>query len=293
MRNLTIRRVKSFVASLAAMNVYIEDPMANDLVINGIPCRKLGKLRNGQEVTFTISDAPAQVFVIADKLSKGFCNEYYPLPAGSEDIVLTGKNYFNPAAGNAFRFNGVTDPAVLANRKKGSIKGLIVLLVTFAICFTVFFAGTFAALFAKDWFFGESEPKQFAVDDMRITLTDDFVKFPNSEYTAVYTSTRGDQVTVMILQEEFSLEEGFDRYTAQDYGRLVIENNGLDTPVFFEDGIVFFEYDSISGNDSYHYVATAFKGPDAFWLIQFGTENEDAAELRDEIFQWAKSVTFE
>ena len=47
MRNLTIRRVKSFVASLAAMNVYIEDPMANDLVINGIPCRKLGWIKDG------------------------------------------------------------------------------------------------------------------------------------------------------------------------------------------------------------------------------------------------------
>ncbi|MBE6978010.1 MAG: hypothetical protein E7438_05145 [Ruminococcaceae bacterium] len=293
MRNLTIRRAKTFVASMAAMNVYIEDPMANDLVIHGIPCRKLGKLRNGQEVTFPISDAPAQVFVIADKLSKGFCNEFYPLPAGTEDIVLTGKNHFNPAAGNAFRFDGVTDPAVLANRKKSSTKGLIVMLVTFAICFTLSFAAVFAALFAFDWFFSDPEPKQFAVDDMRITLTDDFIKYPDKSHTAVYTNKKGGQITVMILQEEFSLAEGFDRYTAQDYGRMVIANNDLDTPVFYEDGIVFFEYDGISGNTTYHYVATVFKGPDAFWLIQFGTKQEDAAEFREQIFQWAQSVTFE
>ena len=49
MRNLTIVRRKSFVACLAKMKVYIEDPASNELVINKIPCRKLGELKNGEE----------------------------------------------------------------------------------------------------------------------------------------------------------------------------------------------------------------------------------------------------
>ena len=63
MRNLTIRREKHFVASLATMKVYIEDPTANDLTINGVSCRKLGTLKNGEEKTFTIAEEAAKVFV--------------------------------------------------------------------------------------------------------------------------------------------------------------------------------------------------------------------------------------
>ncbi len=136
MRNLTITRQKSFVACLATMKVYIEDAVAGDLAIKiyvkdeatGMPaqkemrCRKLGVIKNGETATFSIGDEQAKVIVIADKLSKNYCNEYYTVPEGQEDVVLTGKNVFNPASGNAFQFDGVTDEVVLENRKKGTKK---------------------------------------------------------------------------------------------------------------------------------------------------------------------------
>ena len=130
MRNLTITRQKSFVASLAKMKVYIEDPEANELEINGVGCRKLGTLKNGETATFPIGDQAAKVFVIADKVSRGFCCDYYPITAGTENVVLTGKNKFHPGAGNPFRFDGVTDPEVLENRKKGNGKGIVILIVS-------------------------------------------------------------------------------------------------------------------------------------------------------------------
>jgi len=86
MRNLTIKRTKSFVACLIKLKVYIEDPSSNEMKINNISCRKLGDLKNGEEKTFLIGDNAAKVFVIADSLSKGFCNEYYSLPEGQEDV---------------------------------------------------------------------------------------------------------------------------------------------------------------------------------------------------------------
>ena len=130
MRNLTITRKKSFVGCLGKMKVYIEDPEAGELEINGVGCRKLGILKNGETATFPISDQAAKVFVIADKVSRGFCNDYYPLSTGTEDVVLTGKNKFHPGAGNPFRFDGVTDPEVLENRKKGNGKGIVILIVS-------------------------------------------------------------------------------------------------------------------------------------------------------------------
>ena len=92
MRNLTIKREKRFVGCLGTMQVYMEDPQNNDMIINGFACRKLGTLKNGQEKTFAVSESAARVYVIADKLSVSFCNEYYVLPEGTEDVVLTGRN---------------------------------------------------------------------------------------------------------------------------------------------------------------------------------------------------------
>lgn len=137
MRNLTITRKKSVVASLMKMRIYITDPTATDLEINGESCRKLGELKNGQTATFRVDDRAAKVYAIADTLSRGFCNDYYPLNAGTEDVVLTGKNAFNPGTGNAFRFDGVTDENVLANRKAGRNKGILVLIGAVIVGFLI------------------------------------------------------------------------------------------------------------------------------------------------------------
>lgn len=52
MRNLTIKRAKSFVGCLAKMKIYIEDPAAGDTEIGGVSCRRLGELKNGEERPF-------------------------------------------------------------------------------------------------------------------------------------------------------------------------------------------------------------------------------------------------
>ena len=114
MRNLTITRIKSAVACTAAMKVYIQDEETQELTIGGVPCRKLGNLKNGETATFAISDRAAKVFVIADKASRNYSNDYYPIPAGTEDVTIAGKNKYSPFIGNPFRFEGVTDPEVLA-----------------------------------------------------------------------------------------------------------------------------------------------------------------------------------
>ncbi len=134
MRQLTITRTKCFVACLAKMNVYIEDP-AGELEIGGVRCHKLGVLKNGATVTFAISEAPARVFVIADKISRNYCNDFYELPYGETDIYLTGKNEFNPANGNAFRFDNNMSPAAAENRARGTAKGVTVLVVSLIIGF--------------------------------------------------------------------------------------------------------------------------------------------------------------
>lgn len=133
MRKLTIERRKTFVACAMKLKVYIETDGVGELVINGTPCVKLGTLKNGEKQTFEISDKAAKVYAIFDNASKDYCNDFYQLPEGSDDITLSGQNKFNLASGNAYVFDNNDNPEAVANRKKGKRKGTIVLIVAIVI----------------------------------------------------------------------------------------------------------------------------------------------------------------
>lgn len=45
MRNLTVKREKSFVACLITMKVFAEDKEHGETVIDGTPCRRIGELK--------------------------------------------------------------------------------------------------------------------------------------------------------------------------------------------------------------------------------------------------------
>lgn len=287
MRNLTIRRNKTFVASMIKMKIYIEDPTAEELTISGVPCRRLGELKNGEEKTFSISDQAARVFVIGDKLSRNTYNEFYPIPAGTEDVVLSGKNYFNPFSGNPFRFDGVTDEAVLKNRKKVSRTGVIIMVAAIVIGLVGgFIGGTRAVSTVK--------PKTFSEEGLSITLTNEFSEAGLGNYTASYGSS---EAVVLTLKESFTLMEGLEDYTLAEYGELIIEANGMAGSVMLQerDGLPYFtyKYTNPETKDVFDYTIVLFKSDDAFWSVQFATPESKSEAYEQHIFQWAASVTFE
>jgi hypothetical protein len=269
------------------MKIYIEDPLANDLVINGVYCRKLGVLKNGEEKTFQIGDNAAKVFVIADKLSKGFCNEFYPLPEGTEDVFLSGANKYNPINGNAFRFDGVANEEVKKNRKSGLWIGIGVLCVAMIVGIIIGLVGSIGSFLNLS-----TKPKTFSDEGMSITLTEAFIVADYEGYTTCYDSTN---VAVFVIKEEFSLMEGFEDYTLAQYGELVTGNNGLDASALKKsNNLLYFTYDyKVPDLDqTYEYYAFMYKGKDAFWLVQFATLEENVEYYLDDIFAWADSVEF-
>lgn len=133
MRNITITRRKTFVGCLGKIKIYIEDPLNGDTVIDGVSCSFLGALKNNETKTFTVGTGPLRVFAIYDKLSKGYCFDSYLLPAGEEDICLSGKSQFNPFSGNPFYFDGAADSQALAGRERGTIIGIVVFVVCVAV----------------------------------------------------------------------------------------------------------------------------------------------------------------
>ena len=60
MRKLTIQRTDSYIDALTTLNIYIEDAVSGDILINEIRCRKLGELGNGDTKTFDIEEYEAR-----------------------------------------------------------------------------------------------------------------------------------------------------------------------------------------------------------------------------------------
>lgn len=281
MRNLTITRTKSFVGCLGKMKVYIEDPMGGDTVISGVTCRKLGTLKNGETVTFPIGCEAARVYVIADQISRNYSNDCYPLEAGTEDVTLTGKNHFNPGAGNPFRFDGVTDRAVLASRKKGSLLGIAIIVVAAIVGFCIGMSRTRIV-----------QPKDFTVDSMTITLNSEFREADYEGFTQCYESFH---TGVSVLKESYAQYPILEDYTLTEYGDTVIWSNGLtDSALTPYSDFLYFTYTATDeeGN-TFGYLATVHQSSDGFWLIQFSTLADKFPEKESQFLQWADSIRFD
>lgn len=294
MRKLTIKREKSFVGCLAKMQVYIEDAASDELTMtleNGeeplrVSCRKIGELKNGEEKAFDINDDAAKVFVIADKLSKDFCNDCYQLPEGSEDVSLSGRNKLNPAAGNAFRFNGKDNVTASANRKRSSSRGVIIIIAAIISGFILGYgitAGIFALVDAGE--------KTFSTHEMSITLNKSFTEQTVPGYYSVYVS---DDVEIMVFKTEFE-DLGSSLLSAANFAQTVIWNDSeLNCEVMEKDGLVFFSFDkSLSDGESYRYFAYTYKSESAYWQFYFAVPQRKAEKYSNNIEKWAGSVKFE
>lgn len=283
MRNLTIKRAKSFVASLAKMKVYIEDP-SGDTYIGKYPCRVLGTLKNGEEKTFEITSNEVKVFVIADLLSKDWCNDFYQLAQGDEDVTLTGKNRYNPAFGNGFIFDNNDNEASKANLKKGKRIGWIILACAVAVGFLIGFFGSNTPA---------PEAKTFTKENFSITLTDRFTE--DTEQKDYFASYYNNTSAVFVVRETVEQYPDLKDYTLEDYAKLVVDVNSIEQQLNREDDFYYFEHvwlDDETGT-VYHYTTYIFKSEGAFWMVTFAAPNDNYDDLKDSEAEWAESVSFE
>lgn len=292
MRELIIKRNKTFVGCISKLKVYIEDSESTELTIkdsngNDVCCRKLGDIKNGEQKTFYITEQAARVFVIFDKLSRNYCNDFYQLPEGDFTIFLSGQCHYNPAAGNAFRFDGAANEQMIANRKKGTKKGLVILIFAMVIGFAVGFLATSGILKSPQ------KPETFTVDNMKITLTDEFAAVDNQGFDAIFAS---NTTGVFVLKESFSFLEDSEIFTLEQYGQLVLENNGYSDDIVLQttDGITYFEYvtENEESDDDLYFFVHILKASDAFWMVQFSTYESQADEMMPFFIEWAKSIEF-
>lgn len=293
MRKLTIKREKSFVGCAAKMQIYISDFQANELEmplhtvdsetgeekVEKISCRKLGELKSGEESTFEIGNEAAMIFVIADKASKDFCNDCYPIKAGEEDISLSGRNKFNPIAGNAFRFND-SDGNMATNRKKSTGKGALVIIAVAIVGILIGYFGMAAIMSGMN-----SKEKVFTEGSMTITLNESFEQQHDIGYYAVYSSKNA---VVFISTDEGMEDDANSTLTVAKYAELM--SNKIDGSRVITDGdLTCYVYES---GESYTHHVYVYKNGNSFWMMDFIVETKMAKRYSDDIAKWAGSVKF-
>lgn len=139
----------------------------------------------------------------------------------------------------------------------------------------------------------EAEEAVFSSDGLEITLTEAFKEASFEGYTVCYDSLT---VAVFALKEEFSTLGDFaSDMTVEEYAEMVCMANAASNMVQTTiDGVTCAEYsyDDEEAGSTYKYLATMFKGPDAFWLIQFSCDSSNYDEYRPYFIKWAKSAKF-
>lgn len=284
MRTLTITRQKSFVGCLGKDQVYIEDPQAPELTIEGVPCRKLGDLKNGQTVSFQIDEAQRRVFLIVDKLSKEYCNASVTVPAGQEDVSFSGKHHF-VLGSNPFRFDGVElTEAQKKQQKKNGGKSTVIFIAALLVGLVV--GGIVSVLLTPaDLGSMAAEPKTFVKDGFSITLTEAFTETAAEDFFVCYESRNA---AVWVVREELE-----SAATPEEYTRAVLEANGrTDLEVCRREDYVWCEYvETIEGQETYYLVACYCDGQ-VGWIVNFATPAENTREYKEGLLTWADSVAF-
>ena len=220
-------------------------------------------------------------------MSRNYCNEYYQIPEGDEDVFLSGKNYYNPFNGNAFRFDNNDSEDVVANRKRNTRKMSVVFILSIIVGIIIGYFLTTELIFNKN-----ASPKTFSDSGMSITLTKEFEEFDVDNFTVSYASK---DVAVFALKEDFSLVPGLENYDLMDYVNAVLRVNNLsddNVKTIAEYVCIVYDRANDDTNEEYRYFVFAYKADDAFWLVQFAVQSENADRYEDQIAEWAGSMKF-
>lgn len=105
MRKLIIKRRKSIVASLMKVKIYIVDDKNFERTIWGYPCREVGRVKNNSELVVEIDNNEQRIFADVTLQATDAYADMVIVPAGEEDIVISGKNVYSPFKGNPFIFD--------------------------------------------------------------------------------------------------------------------------------------------------------------------------------------------
>ncbi len=287
MRTLTVTRSKRFVGIAMPVAIYIEDAASNDhntITVDEKSCRFLGFVKSGGSLTVSIPDGEQKIYAVTPRsMQKSNISEPYVVPAGTEDVMLSGSVYFLSSVFKAvtFVFDGnITEEEKKQYKKRESRAQLSYTLTVSLISMAILFVALFFTLYQTD--------KTFTSEaGISITLTTKFKAQEVEGFDFLYSSQK---VAVFGSKDSFELFPEIADYTNEEYGLLVLETGEFDPTVTLKP---FGDSYSISYQaENFYYFCVIYKTDDAFWFVQFGTDIDDADDYADDFQKWANSVTF-
>lgn len=281
MRYLTLQRIKSAIDFFVTIKVYIEDPTSNEILIQGVPCRKIGEIKNGEQQSFMIGDEKLRIYIMSMKIDKNLCPDFYEVPAGTENVFLTCKFIWHPILADICRFEGVPTDEMKYRRKQNLKKSFWIVPLTIII---------YAVLIIAIWnfSFNTPQPKMFTHYGLSITLNEDFVTEDKNDVYAVYTSNEISVTSAHIPLDNFA------DYSVAEFSDRHIETNRFDAVTQQKDGLTFYEHEvAYSKNNQWHHTTFFYKTDNYFYFVDFSIRTDLYDEYKDDIFKYAKSVTFQ
>lgn len=290
MRNLTIQRRKAFAASFVKMKVYLEDRQSGDTIINGVPCRLLGRMKNGETVTFQIPNTAGMLFVVQGKRSASYSSEALPIFEGEYDIFLSGQNQFDFTSGHAFRFDNITLDATLAHRAQTAKKGKKVMILSLVLGIILGIALVFAASFIS------ASPRTFSEKNFTITLTHEFeiehdeyfyLGFESDDYAVTVDRVSKRELAANVNTEIAAIDslEEYARYIEQ------LDNDVYKTqkPVTKKGDLLYYEYQYTYDDDTYYCAVYYYETDGYYWQVDFIAEKREFKAAT--VAKWAGSVS--
>lgn len=103
MRKLTVNRKRSFVACFCGVYIYVQCAAEkSDITLDGIPCKNMGRLKNGKSITVNVPENAFKAFVAYSKTQPQNYHSAFAVPEGNNDVTLYTRPYYDPAMGNPF-----------------------------------------------------------------------------------------------------------------------------------------------------------------------------------------------
>ena len=128
--------------------------------------------------------------------------------------------------------------------------------------------------------------------DLSITLPSYFddMTDPNSGVTIDGFFMYGYQeIMISGIREDYSLFEEVP--SLEEYGKLLIENNSLNSQLEVIDGLTTFTFSQlVNDSESYTYITSIYAGTDAFWMVQAGCRTMNMSSTRDKLIDFLKTV---
>lgn len=137
-----------------------------------------------------------------------------------------------------------------------------------------------------------SVEEEFKEDNFKITLTDNFYKKDNLNFTYYYESSNVGVTATLESFEELSGIGLTKNSSLEDYFKAVEESNNktYEMKKSSNGKYLYFDYSATLSGKEFYYITAIYKGKTGFWLVTYFCESKNKEKLTPTMLKYAYSV---